>query len=169
MFSNSILISWRVRAVHLFCKVIFVKMEFVKRTSVLFDYLRYIKKKRDRQSLFSGLLFRSSSSFLTSSYTYLQRCPSTLHGQLSQSPLQYSYLYFMQSNCLLLANRILVILVLLYREAACYALNLVQRVYPGIFLCVLFQLLLCDFWLFLEPIDDVCISVVVKSSDFITV
>lgn len=53
MFSNSVLISWRVRAVHLFRKVIFVKTEFVKRTSALFDYLRYIKKKRVRQVSFT--------------------------------------------------------------------------------------------------------------------
>ena len=53
MLSNSVLISWMVRAVHLFRKVIFVKMEFVECTSVPFDYLRYIKKKRARQAPFS--------------------------------------------------------------------------------------------------------------------
>lgn len=52
MLSNSVLISWMVRAVHLF-RNLFVKMEFVKSTSVLFNYLRYIKKKRARQALFS--------------------------------------------------------------------------------------------------------------------
>lgn len=53
MFSNSVLISWRVRAVHLFRKVIFVKTEFAEHTSALLDYLRYIKKKRVCQSSFT--------------------------------------------------------------------------------------------------------------------
>lgn len=53
MFSNSVLISWRVRAVHLFHKVIFVKTEFVRNTSALLDYLRYIKKKRACQVSFT--------------------------------------------------------------------------------------------------------------------
>lgn len=52
MLSNSVLISWMVRAVHLFRKVIFVKMEFVEFTSAPFNYLRYIKKKRACQALF---------------------------------------------------------------------------------------------------------------------
>lgn len=67
MFSNSVLISWRVRAVHLFRKVIFVKIEFVEYASELFDYLCYIKKKRVRQS------FRLFSSFFTNSWMYPQR------------------------------------------------------------------------------------------------
>lgn len=67
MFSNSILISWRVRAVHLFRKVIFVKIEFVEYASALFDYLCYIKKKRVRQS------FRLFSSFFTNAWMYSQR------------------------------------------------------------------------------------------------
>lgn len=46
MLSNSVLISWRVRAIHLFRKVIFVKTEFVEHISALSNYLRCTKKKR---------------------------------------------------------------------------------------------------------------------------
>lgn len=55
MLSNSVLISWMVRAIHLFRKVIFVKIEFVKRIFVLLDYLFYTKEKRVCQVLLALL------------------------------------------------------------------------------------------------------------------
>lgn len=45
MLSNSVLISWMIRAFHFFRKVIFVKIEFVDCISALSNYLCYIKKK----------------------------------------------------------------------------------------------------------------------------
>lgn len=111
MFSNSVLISWRVRAVHLFRKVIFVKMEFVEHISALFDYLRYIKEKRVCQVLLAHLC----------------------------------------------------------REAVCYPVNLVQRVYPGIFLCVSLELFFCEARFRCELSDNGYISVPFKPSDFIGV